>query len=539
MSSLGLLDRLTRDRLASRIWRRDTTAFLQTDASDERHEAIRNRLGWLDSPRLQEQHHSALTAFARDAARDGLSDVVLLGMGGSSLCAEVLRDIAAPRDRTRSFTLLDTTDERTIRSVTERLQPARTLFIVASKSGSTVEVTSLERYFWSVMKTLAPDEPGRHFTAITDPETSLAVQATARGYRHLFINPADIGGRYSALSLFGLVPAALLGIDLVALSNSAAQMAESCQSDWDNPSLGLGAFMAAHAMNGRDKLTLLLSPELEPLGPWIEQLVAESTGKDGTGVLPIVGEPTGAAHEYGPDRAFVAVLTAGVTLMRGLCATLEDAGYPVFIVETNRDALGAEFFRWMFATAVAGAALGVNPFDEPNVREAKVRTAEQLAAYEQQSTFTLDPPFEKGSGYSRREHHREQAASRPGGYVAILDYLAPDPRRAELVARLRAALRRRAGVATTYGVGPRYLHSTGQFHKGGPHTGTFLLFTGADATSTPIPGTNYTFSLLKQAQALGDFAALADADREVVQYHFEDPATDPSEAFERVAQSFR
>ena len=536
---LGLLDRLTRERLASRIWARDATTFLPADVADEEHAAIRNRLGWLDSPRLGEQHHDALVAFARDAAQDKLTDIVLLGMGGSSLCAEVLRDIAAPHAHGR-FVVLDTTDERTIRSVTERLQPGRTLFLVASKSGSTIEVTSLERHFWSVMKTLVPDDPGRHFVAITDPETTLASLAATRGYRRTFVNPADIGGRYSALSLFGLVPAALLGIDVLALAQSAAQMAESCQSDWDNPSLALGAFMAANAMSGRDKLTLLLSPELEPLGPWIEQLVAESTGKDANGVLPIVGEPTAAAHEYGSDRAFVGVLTTGLPLMRGLCDTLEAGGHPVFIVDTSREALGAEFFRWMFATAVAGAALGVNPFDEPNVREAKSRTAEQLAVYERQNAFMLDPPFEKGSGYSRREHHRESEAPKTRGrYVAILDYLPPDPRRAELVTRLRAALRRRAGVATTYGLGPRYLHSTGQFHKGGPNTGTFLLFTGADGTSTPVPGMSYSFNTLKQAQALGDFAALAAADREVVQYHFDDPASDPSQAFERVLQSFR
>jgi glucose-6-phosphate isomerase len=544
---LGLLDRLTREKLASRIWGRETTAFLAADSPGERQAAVRDRLGWLDSPQLGEQHHDGLTGFARHAAQDRLTDVVLLGMGGSSLCAEVLRDAgAALRDpgaephRARSFVVLDTTDERTVRGVTERLQPARTLFLVASKSGSTIEVASLERHFWSVMKTLVPDDPGRHFVAITDPETPLVTLAGTRGYRQTFVNPPDIGGRYSALSLFGLVPAALLGLDLLALTRSAAQMAETCQSDWDNPSLALGAFMAAHAMNGRDKLTLLLSPELEALGPWIEQLVAESTGKDGTGVLPVVGEPTGAAHEYGSDRAFVAVLTSGLPLMRGLCDTLEAGGHPVFIVDTSREALGAEFFRWMFATAVAGAALGVNPFDEPNVREAKARTAEQLAIYEQQQAFTLAPPFEEGSGYSRREHHREAPDPKTRGrYVAILDYLPPDVRRADFIARLRAALRRRAGVATTYGIGPRYLHSTGQFHKGGPNTGTFLLFTGADATSTAIPGTSYSFSVLKQAQALGDFAALAAADRKVVQYHFDDPASDPTQALERVLQSFR
>jgi hypothetical protein len=298
--------------------------------------------------------------------------------------------------------------------------------------------------------------------------------------------------------------------------------------------------MAANALIGRDKLTLLISPDLEPLGPWIEQLVAESTGKQGTGVLPVVDEPPGASHEYGADRAFVAILSTGSPMMRGVTGSLEAAGHPVFVVDTHPDALGAEFFRWMFATAVAGSALGVNPFDEPDVRAAKTRTAQQLAAYEQQGAFTLNPALEARDGYSRREHHPGQPAPRPRGrYVAILDYLPPDSHRLELVARLRAALRRRAGVATTYGVGPRYLHSTGQYHKGGPNSGTFLLFTAADATATPVPGSAYTFGVLKQAQALGDFDALAAADRDVVQYHLDDPAMDPAEAFERVAQTFR
>jgi glucose-6-phosphate isomerase len=540
VTALGLLDRLTRDRIPSRVWRRDPAVFLASDAPADRQTAVRERLGWLDSPGLFARHRDALTRFARDTAAEGLTEVVLLGMGGSSLCAEVLRDVAAPRSQ-RTLTVLDTTDERSIRRVTERLQPARTLFLVASKSGSTVEVTSLERHFWSVMKTLGADEPGGHFIAITDPETPLASLAAMRGYRDTFLNPPDIGGRYSALSLFGLVPAVLLGVDLETLTDSAGRMSDSTQSDWDNPSLALGAFMAAHASSGRDKLTLLLAPEFEPLGPWIEQLVAESTGKNGTGVLPIVGELPGPADEYGADRAFVAVLTPGAQSTRARAVALQAAGHPVFIVESGTEALGGEFFRWMFATAVAGAALGVNPFDEPNVRDAKTRTASQLAAFERQGAFTLDPPFTDGSEYSRREHRRseEEPPGRPARYVAILDYLPPDPRRAELVSRLRSALRRRARLATTYGVGPRYLHSTGQFHKGGPNTGMFLLFTAADATATPVPGAGYTFSTLKHAQALGDFEALAAADREVVHYHFDDPTIDPVLAFERVLQSFK
>jgi hypothetical protein len=437
----------------------------------------------------------------------------------------VLRDVAAPRSQ-RSLVVLDTTDERSIRRVTERLQPARTLFLVASKSGSTVEVTSLERHFWSVMKTLAADDPGRHFTAITDPETPLASLAATRGYRETFVNPPDIGGRYSALSLFGLVPATLLGVDLEILTESAGRMAASAQSDWDNPSLALGAFMAAHAASGRDKLTLLLAPELDPLGPWIEQLVAESTGKNGRGVLPTVGEMPGPADEYGADRAFVAVLSPESQTTRSQAAALGAAGHPVFIVETSAEALGGELFRWMFATAVAGAALGVNPFDEPNVREAKTRTQRQLDARRRMGRFVLDAALEPGPGFSWRIHLPTGVTSSGAGrYIAILDYLPSAPAARAAVEACRAAMRADGTSAMTHGVGPRYLHSTGQYHKGGPNTGLFLLLTGDDPTETPVPGTDYTFGALKHAQALGDFEALAAAGRQVLHYHVHDLRT--------------
>ena len=482
-----------------------------------------------------------LHALAERARQDGLTNVVLLGMGGSSLCAEVLRDVSIDRTDSCALTVLDTTDERAIRAVTEGLRPEETLFLVASKSGSTLEVTSLERHFRRVVgDAIGAEHAGRHFLAITDPGTALEAHASAHHYRQVFLNPENIGGRYSALSFFGLVPAALLGLDVAALGRSAERMAVACQHDEpDNPGLALGAFMAEHASARRDKLTLLLSDELAPLGPWIEQLVAESTGKESRGILPVVGEPPGRVADYGPDRAFVAVTTDTSNAVTTLARDLEKAGHPVFRIATITSELGGEFMRWEFATAVAGAALALNPFDEPNVREAKMRTQAQLDARASTGAFKLDPPFERGEGYSRREHRPAwQASHAKRRYVALLDYLPADPHRAALVDRLRAAIRRRLGLATTHGIGPRYLHSTGQFHKGGPNTGIFVLLTSADASATPVPDTNYTFSTLKQAQALGDFDALVANGREVVHYHLDDPTADFSTTLERLLEQF-
>jgi glucose-6-phosphate isomerase len=533
----SLLTRFIEERLPSRIWGRQTTAFVSADAAAEAHASIRNRLGWLDAPVGMRAQIGAVEDLVNRARQDGLTHVYLLGMGGSSLCAEVLRDVGRPRSGGARLTVLDTTDERTIREVTEALDPASSLFIVSSKSGSTIEVTSLESHFWSVMSGALHAQAGRHFIAITDPNTSLGTLASARGYRHVFINPPDIGGRYSALSLFGLVPAAFVGLDITALLDNARAMADECRKDdASNPGLELGVFLASHALEGRDKLTVLAPDALAPLGVWIEQLVAESTGKNGRGVLPVVGETLGRPADYGQDRAFVAVLTPGSDSERALADALETAGHPVFRIDTDASHLGAEFFRWEFATAVIGAGIGVNPFDEPNVRAAKTFTQAQLDARKATGSFRLTPALEPGTGHSHREHRATDpgAADGAGRFIAILDYLPADPTRQPLIARLRAALRHSTHVATTHGIGPRYLHSTGQYHKGGPNTGTFVLVTAADTSATPVPGTDYTFSTLKQAQALGDFDALAAAGRQVMHFHLDDPTADHAAELERI-----
>jgi glucose-6-phosphate isomerase/transaldolase/glucose-6-phosphate isomerase len=362
--------------------------------------------------------------------------------------------------------------------------------------------------------------------------------AAARQYRHVFINPADIGGRYSALSMFGLVPAALVGVSEATLLAAAQEMADACSLDLPaNPGLSLGVFMGSHAAAGRDKLTFFGSPALAPLGAWIEQLVAESTGKLGRGVLPVVGEPAGPPERFGADRAFVVVTTPDDENARRFADSLEVAGHPVFRIETEPTALGAEFFRWEFATAVAGAVLGLNPFDEPDVRSAKSRTQAQLDAHASSGAFRLTPALEDGPFYARRDHAGGARPGAAGSYVAILDYLPADPARADAINRLRATLRQRLGVATTHGVGPRYLHSTGQYHKGGPNTGVFVLVTSDDATTTPVPGTDYSFSILKHAQALGDFDALAAGGRTVIHCHFTSHSADVLTRLEHVLAS--
>jgi hypothetical protein len=442
-------------------------------------------------------------------------------MGGSSLCAEVLSSVFGVADGFPQLTVLDTTDEVTLTNAANRMDPSRTLFIVASKSGSTVEVSSMERFFWNRMTRAPVADAGRHFIAVTDPGTSLQKLAESRGYRATFINPADIGGRFSALSLFGLVPAAVIGADLDTLLQAGATMADGCrQHNHANAGLELGAFMGAAALDGRDKLTVALAPSFATLGLWIEQLVAESTGKHGKGLLPVVDEPLGRPDEYGADRAFVSIASESDSVDEARLAALEHAGFPVLRLSMRHDGLGAEFFRWEFATAVAGAALAINPFDEPNVSEAKEKTKALLAAYAAEGRFGDEPPAPSAAAV------RQAIESiRPGDYAAFLSYLPGESDIQQTLDEIRIELRSRTRAATTFGLGPRYLHSTGQYHKGGPNTCVAFVLTSDDETSTPIPEAGYSFSVLKRAQALGDVQTLEAHRRRVVRLHFRDAAT--------------
>jgi glucose-6-phosphate isomerase len=515
-----------------RLWQRDTALFAPASAGPAVHGAIARRLGWLDLPVTMAPRVAEIREVIAGARADGLTHLVLLGMGGSSLAADVLRESIPHSREAATLTVLDSTDERTVLQVANASDARRTLFLVASKSGTTIEVDALERFFRAWVGRGVGASAGQHFIAVTDPDTPLAAHANAAGYRHTFLNPPDIGGRYAALSLFGLVPAAWLGMDLDAMLTDAGEMADRCrQAPSHNPGYALGDFIAAQAIAGRDKLTVL--PTV-PFGMWIEQLVAESTGKDGKGALPIVDEPAGDMTEYRHDRAFVAMITERGSRTAALADQFERAGHPVFRIDASASTLAAEFFRWEFATAVAGHAMGVNPFDEPDVADAKARTRSVLAHYIAHGAWPDAPDVRTGDGFEIRRLSARADAPLGPGYVALLDYLPTDRNRMGLAERTRRRFRRQTGAATTYGMGPRYLHSTGQYHKGGPNSGHFILMTSIDETATDVPGAGYTFSTLKHAQALGDAAALTAAGRDVLHIHLTRTSDEPSMDIERV-----
>jgi len=525
-----LATQLLDGHIVQRIWKRDISVWHAQPGSDAAR-SIATRLGWLDVGTTMAPHLAQVARIGRAARDEGIRAVYLLGMGGSSLCAEVLRSVYGAASGSPDVHVLDTTDERTITDAAGRMAPDRTWFIVASKSGGTVEVASMERFFWARLSASLGDRAGKHFIAITDPDTELQKLAATRGYRDVFVNPPDIGGRFSALSLFGLVPTSLLGAPFKDLLSAGAAMAEGCrQESHANAGFELGAFIAAATLAGRDKLTVVLPPSLETLGLWIEQLVAESTGKHGKGALPVVDEPLGGPDEYGQDRAFVALATERDAPEKEKLAALEAAGHPLLRLTTRIDGIGAEFFRWEFATAVAGAALGINPFDEPNVAEAKEKTKALLGAYQADHRLPETNPLAEDEHVSA--HTRAFAGAtptdivrtalgsvKPGDYVAFLSYLPPALSIEHAIADVRRAIRGRTRTATTFGVGPRYLHSTGQYHKGGPNTALAFVITADDETQTEIPEAGYSFSVLKRAQALGDYETLQAHGRRVVRLH--------------------
>ena len=476
------LDRLAREDVAGRLQAGDHTLWADGPAG------ISNRLGWLTAPDDFAVRVEEIEAFAREAVGDGIDDVVLLGMGGSSLAAEVIASTRGSAPGHPALSVLDTTDPGEIRALDARLDLSRTLFVVASKSGTTVETRSQLDYFWSRL----PD--GAHFAAITDPGTPLAELGEERGFRRVFLNPPEIGGRYSALSYFGLVPAALLGVDLRGLLAPAVEMQRSCGAcapPADNPGVRLGAVLGAAAAAGRDKLTLVLPPPLAALGSWIEQLIAESTGKDGRGIVPVEGEPLGPPEVYGADRLFVAYGDH-----EGLAA-IEGAGHPVVRLPVeDADRLGAEFYRWELATAVAGRLLGVQPFDEPNVQQAKDATARILGS------------SERAEAPSTASADELLANVQPGDYIALQAFLPRSEANIEALQAARVRLRDRYGVAATAGFGPRFLHSTGQLHKGGPDSAVCIQIVRDEDDDLEIPGRSAGFGELQRAQALGDLESL-------------------------------
>ncbi len=498
------LTTLEQARTVRRMWDGDHTVW-KPDPTE-----ISNRLGWLTVPREMTNKLTELNDFASDIA-SSFDHVVLLGMGGSSLGPEALSRSLGHAAGYPKLIVLDSTVPSSIRRTEESIDPARTLFVVSSKSGGTIETLSLYAYFRElVAKRLGDAKAGASFVAITDPGTSLERLANERGFRKGFLNPPDIGGRYSVLSNFGMVPAALAGMNVEELLKSAVTTVETCGPDIpleDNPAAWLGAAMGALVLGGRDKLTLVPSTGIESIGLWIEQLVAESTGKEGKGIVPVAGEPLLGPEAYGSDRLFVHLRLASddnhdsdMALM-----LLESAGHPVLRLEIyNVHDLGGLFYLWEMAVAIASSILNVNPFEQSDVQSAKDITDRIIELW--QSTGSLPD--------TDSEFRREVVEGLgKGDYLALLAYVDQTSETVQAVSKLRKAVMLRFKTATTFGYGPRYLHSTGQLHKGGPNSSVFILTPPDTEPDLPIPGSPYTFGTLASAQALGDMSALTAANR--------------------------
>lgn len=506
--------RIPADAVA-RIWAGDHTLW-SSDPTE-----ITDRLGWLDVPSSMLDSPVSeygtgvddLVQFANEVRDEGTKHVVLLGMGGSSLGAEVLGQCLGQKDGWPELIVLDSTIPARIASVVETIDPARTLFLVSSKSGTTIEPNMLYKFFRSVVEdTVGAGNAGSMFVAITDTGTALDELGQEAGFRRVFRNRPDIGGRYSVLSCFGLVPAALVGFDIRGLLNSAVAMQGACGAgvpEPKNPGAWFGAVLGSLALAGRDKLTVLTSPSIASFGLWAEQLVAESLGKNGMGIVPIAGEPVDALGQIGDDRLFVSLEMAGDSPEPDALANrLVAAGHPVvrYSIDDVSD-LGGEFYRWQFAIAVAGTVMGVHPFDQPDVQRAKDLTDEALARFE----FQGEAPMLTSVG-SIKEVVSDM---NPGDYLAILAYLEQTPDLDAALAKLRSAIASKHSVPTTVGYGPRYLHSTGQLHKGGANNVAALMLTAPHAQDIDIPGESFSFGVLADAQASSDLAALRSAGRKV------------------------
>ena len=547
-------DRAAPADIVRRLWACDAGLW-KTEEAHQR--IIRNSLGWLRMPEAMPGRAAEIMAFVEEVRGAGFEHAVVLGMGGSSLAPEVLRRTFGRRHGYPTLHVLDSTDPDTVAAIEAAADPAKTLYIVASKSGTTTEPVAFQNYFLGKVRALKGDRAGEHFVAITDPGTFLEGFAREQRFRKTFINYADIGGRYSALSCFGMVPAALMGIDLQTFLARAGRMAEACKSvdETANPGLRLGLELAEQAAAGRDKITFLMSPEIESFGLWLEQLIAESIGKEGKGVVPITGEPIRLPEEYAADKVFVCIQTEGAadTRCSEVVRGLEAAGKPVFrIALVDALDLGAEFFRWEVATAVIGAMLGIDPFDQPDVQKAKDKTKTLLAELKQTGrlpspekhweaeglslSFSQAAAGAAAGGTSSVEEPlaRFLALAKKNDYIGLQVYLPSDGRHDEVLFEMRRALIRTRACSVQWGYGPRYLHSTGQLHKGGEDNGLFLVLCADGGTDLPIPDMACSFRQLVTAQAIGDFQALEAAGRRAV---FIRVPADPAAALRRIADA--
>ena len=544
------LDRADEEHWSDRLRERDATLWSSDPAVQAK---IANRLGWLDLPVDFTEQIPALEG-SGEAIRDaGFTTAIVAGMGGSSLAPGVIADAFRDVEGWLGVRVLDSTDPAAVRAAWEGLDPLATLVIVGSKSGTTTETLAFQADAWQRIHDALrahgarTESPGEFMVAVTDPGRSLAAIPHQDEMRGVFLNPESVGGRYSALSYVGLVPASVAGVDLDPFLASAAAMHARCAAadPAANPGVALGATIGALAVAGRDKLTFVVDPALGPLGAWLEQLVAESTGKLGTGIVPIDREPLGIPASYGPDRVFARIALDGSappapapdgTPADALLDALAAAGHPIlrFTLADPID-LAGEFLRWEVATAIAGIVLGINPFDEPNVTESKENTKRVLEELERRGSLPAEAPLATGNGLALHgdtplrltagdgtvvgELRRHLERARRGGFLAVTAFVAPTADRAAAIDRIRARLHDGTGLATTGGFGPRYLHSTGQLHKGGPAIGWFLQLTADHPADVPVPGRHYTFAQLIDAQARGDFEALEAHELPVLRVH--------------------
>jgi transaldolase/glucose-6-phosphate isomerase len=525
------LAEMREQHIPRRVWERDHTVWNPEPTE------IKNRLGWLDIAERIIADIPEIDALFDEMRRRRYTHAVLLGMGGSSLAPQVFRQTFGVAKGGLDLSVLDSTDPGAVLAMAERHDPRKTLFIVSTKSGGTVETLSFFKYFYRrTVNAVDAEHAGDHFIAITDPGSSLVKLAKKHKFLKTFENDPNIGGRYSALSFFGLVPARLVGVDLGALLQRALTTSASCRDDRTSPAVRLGTIMGELTKAGRDKLTLICSPAIASFGNWVEQLIAESTGKNGTGILPVVGEEPADASAYGDDRLFVHLHLTDDSRYDKPVQVLRDAGHPVVHLRMNDlDDLGGQFFLWEMATAIAGHRLGIHPFDQPNVESAKVRAREMVDAYQKRGKLPELEPSLEAKGI--RVYAEQKAKGLPdvlksflnkrerGAYIAVQAYLQPSDTIDAALNAFRLKLREHTGLATTVGYGPRFLHSTGQLHKGDAGNGLFIQLTNDKVTDTDIPDdpksdkSSMSFGVLIAAQALGDRQALLDARRAVIRFH--------------------
>jgi len=541
-----------RNNKVARLWQKDASLWTGTDES--------NWLGWLTITGEQLAHIDALKQIAADVKKARFKHALLLGMGGSSLCPEVLRMTFGKIKGFPELHVLDSTDPAQIRAIEAKVDLKSTICIVSSKSGSTLEPNIYKQYFFERVKAkVGEKEAGNRFIAITDPGSKMQQVAEADKFRRIFMGVPSIGGRYSALSNFGMVPAAIMGLDVAKFLKNTEEMVKACAGSAaadSNPGVILGAILGVAANHGRDKLTIIASPGIFDLGAWLEQLIAESTGKNGKGIIPVDRERLAKTTGYGNDRVFAYLRLASKPskAQDAAVAAFEKAGHPVVrITLPNIYNLGQEFFRWEIATAVAGSIIGINAFNQPDVEASKIETKKLTSQYEATGSLPPESPFFEDQRIKLFADERNAAAlkgganladvlkmhltrARAGDYFAVLAYIAMNPTNEKSLQGIRHAVRDEKKVATVLGFGPRFLHSTGQAYKGGPNSGVFLQITCDDAKDLPVPGQKYTFGIVKAAQARGDFAVLAERGRRALRVHLRKNLKSGLATLERAAQ---